>query len=153
MTLAISKDENDALVYDWTEIDRVAAKHAIVSDVLRDFAFENVTDEMSGQELVDAYFAWLDAEKEAVQEAIYPLQCEWFASLPKRPLMEQGFIPGASDCEFEEPTTDRTDEIVARHIEDIKHPGEALRNAVFAAMSEWQFEVLFPNGPLKGEER
>jgi len=141
MTLAISKDEN-TLVYDWAEIDRVAAKHAIVSDVLRDFAFENVTDEMSAQELVDAYFAWLDAEKEAVQEAIYPLQCEWFESLPKRPLMQQGFIPGASDREFEEPTTDRTDEIIARHIEGINHPGEALRNAVFAAMAEWQHSTL-----------
>lgn len=125
MTPAISKDENDALVYDWAQIDRAAAKHAIVSTVLRDFAFENVTDEMSAEDLVSEYFSWLDAEKEAVREAIYPLQCEW----------------AAAHAGFEEPTTDRTDEIIARYIKSINHPGPVLRDAVFAAMDEWKLEV------------
>lgn len=126
MTNAVWTDpETNEMKYDWTSIRRAAANHAIASSVLEDWVFENATEDATAEELVSAYFAWLDAEKEAVQDAIYPLQLEW--------------AQGQSD--FNEPTTDRTDEIIARYIKSINHPGPVLRDAVFAAMEEWKTEV------------
>jgi hypothetical protein len=64
MKNVISFDENGDLVYDWAAIDRAAAKQAVDREVLSDFAFDNITEEMTAERLVDAYKTWLEAEKE-----------------------------------------------------------------------------------------
>lgn len=120
-TKIITIDEAGQMEYDWTAIDAAAMRHAIAPAVLRAFAHDAVTDAMTADELVYAYFADRDARLEAAEEDVYRHQAEWAERNP-------GFVP----------TTGRTDAIIARHIQDIDGPGEALRAAVFAAMDEWR---------------
>ena len=117
--------ETNEYEYDWQAIQEAAMRHAIYPDELKDFAFDAATEPCSTEELVAAFFEWLDAEKQAVNEAIPGLQQDWFAA--------------HSECEF--PTADRTDEIINKAIEGIRHPGDDLTSAVNSAMDEWYAEV------------